>query len=126
MSAELNHRISNVEDNSHDVKTIREPTRDVPIFEEADVVVAGGDMWNQAMSGIVSLLGYPGGRPSMPPFPACDHLLTDDPKFNTDETLYKIREEIGRLLDEAFSKKPGRNGSRYSAKLGCVAIHADL
>jgi formyl-CoA transferase len=87
---------------------------------------AGGDMWNQAMSGIVSLLGYPGGRPSMPPFPACDHLLTDDPKFNTDEALYKIREEIGRLLDEAFSKKPGRNGSRYSAKLGCVAIHADL
>jgi crotonobetainyl-CoA:carnitine CoA-transferase CaiB-like acyl-CoA transferase len=34
---------------------------------------AGGDMWSQAMSGIVSLLGYPGGAPQMLPFPACDH-----------------------------------------------------
>jgi crotonobetainyl-CoA:carnitine CoA-transferase CaiB-like acyl-CoA transferase len=27
---------------------------------------AGGDMWSQAMSGIVSLLGYPGGAPLTP------------------------------------------------------------
>jgi crotonobetainyl-CoA:carnitine CoA-transferase CaiB-like acyl-CoA transferase len=160
---------------------------------------AGGDMWSQAMSGIVSLLGYPGGMPSMLPFPACDHLggvlvaysiitalfvrektgegqainvnnldaalylqfssfteylagekmpyksgrsygippfgpfrakdgdvmtifgtgtmwpdfckvlgvehLADNPKFHTDEARYSNREEIGRLLDEAFSKK---------------------
>src|SRR3989304_1842802 len=35
---------------------------------------AGGDMWSQAMSGIVSLMGYPGGAPQMLPFPACDHV----------------------------------------------------
>ena len=34
---------------------------------------AGGDMWSQAMTGMVSLLGYPGGAPQMMPFPACDH-----------------------------------------------------
>jgi crotonobetainyl-CoA:carnitine CoA-transferase CaiB-like acyl-CoA transferase len=34
---------------------------------------AGGDMWSQAMTGIVSLLGYPGQAPQMLPFPACDH-----------------------------------------------------
>lgn len=160
---------------------------------------AGGDMWSQAMSGIVSIIGYPGGAPQMLPFPACDHVggmlvayaimtalfvrertgqgqdltvnnldaamymqfssfaeyltggkmpyksgrsygsppfgpfrakdgdvltifgtgpmwpdfcklvgvehLADDPKFNTDEARYENREEIGRLLDEAFSKK---------------------
>jgi crotonobetainyl-CoA:carnitine CoA-transferase CaiB-like acyl-CoA transferase len=160
---------------------------------------AGGDMWSQAMSGIVSILGYPGGAPQMVPFPACDHVggilvayavmtalfvrertgagqsitvnnldaalylqfsgfakyltdgempykqgrsyeappfgpfrakdgdvltifgtgvmwpsfckvvgvehLADDPRFNTDEARQENREEIGRLLDEAFSKK---------------------
>ena len=160
---------------------------------------AGGDMWSQAMSGIVSLMGYPGGAPQMLPFPACDHVggmlvayavmtalfarertgegqaltvnnldaamylqfsgfaeyltngrmpyksgrsygappfgpfrakdgdvltifgtgpmwpdfcklvgvehLADDPKFNTDEARRENREEIGQLLDEAFSKK---------------------
>ena len=160
---------------------------------------AGGDMWSQAMSGIVSLMGYPGGAPQMLPFPACDHVggmlvayavmtalfarertgqgqaltvnnldaalylqfsgfaeyltngrmpykagrsygappfgpfrakdgdvltifgtgpiwpdfcklvgvehLADNPKFNTDEARHENREEIGRLLDEAFSKK---------------------
>ena len=160
---------------------------------------AGGDMWSQAMSGIVSLTGYPGGAPQMLPFPACDHVggmlvayavmtalfarertgqgqaltvnnldaalylqfsgfaeyltngrmpykvgrsygappfgpfrakdgdvltifgtgpiwpdfcklvgvehLADNPKFNTDEARHENREEIGRLLDEAFSKK---------------------
>ncbi len=35
---------------------------------------AGGDMWSQAMSGIVSVMGYPGGVPQMLPFPACDHV----------------------------------------------------
>jgi formyl-CoA transferase len=35
---------------------------------------AGGDMWSQAMSGIVSVLGYPDGAPQMVPFPACDHV----------------------------------------------------
>ena len=160
---------------------------------------AGGDMWSQAMSGMVSVMGYPGGSPSMLPFPACDHVggmlvayaimtalyvrertgegqaitvnnlnaslylqfsgfaqyltgermpykegrgygtppfgpfrakdgdvltifgtgpmwpdfckvvgvehLADDPKFKTDEARHENREEIGRLLDEAFSKK---------------------
>ena len=160
---------------------------------------AGGDMWSQAMSGIVSLMGYPGGAPQMLPFPACDHVggmlvayavmtalfarertgqgqaltvnnldaamylqfsgfaeyltngvmpyksgrsygappfgpfrakdgdvltifgtgpmwpdfckligvehLANDPKFNTDEARRENREEIGRLLDEAFSRK---------------------
>lgn len=160
---------------------------------------AGGDMWSQAMSGIVSIMGYPGGAPQMLPFPACDHVggmlvayaimaalfvrertgqgqavtvnnldaalymqfsgfaeyLTDgrmpyksgrsygappfgpfrakdgdvltifgtgpmwpdfcklvgvehlahDPRFNTDEARHENREEIGRLLDEAFSQK---------------------
>jgi crotonobetainyl-CoA:carnitine CoA-transferase CaiB-like acyl-CoA transferase len=160
---------------------------------------AGGDMWSQAMSGIVSLMGYPGGAPQMLPFPACDHVggilvayavmaalfvrertgqgqaitvnnldaalylqfsgfagyltdgkmpykagrsyqappfgpfrakdgdvltifgtgpmwpdfcklvgvehLADDPRFNTDEARYENREEIGKLLDEAFSQK---------------------
>lgn len=160
---------------------------------------AGGDMWSQAMSGIVSVIGYPGGAPQMLPFPACDHVggmlvayaimtalfvrertgkgqaltvnnldaalymqfsgfaeyltngqmpyksgrsygtppfgpirakdgdvltifgtgpmwpdfcklvglehLAEDPRFNTDEARRENREEIGRLLDEAFSKK---------------------
>jgi crotonobetainyl-CoA:carnitine CoA-transferase CaiB-like acyl-CoA transferase len=35
---------------------------------------AGGDMWSQAMSGIISVIGYPGGAPQMIPFPACDHV----------------------------------------------------
>lgn len=35
---------------------------------------AGGDMWSQAMSGLVSLLGYPGSSPLMIPFPACDYM----------------------------------------------------
>ena len=160
---------------------------------------AGGDMWSQAMSGIVSIIGYPGGTPQMVPFPVCDHVggmlvayaimtallvrertgegqavtvnnlnaamysqfsgfaeyltgdkmpyksgrsygtppfgpfrakdgdvmtifgtgpmwptfcellgvdhLADDPRFNTDEARWENREEIGRLLDEVFSKK---------------------
>lgn len=160
---------------------------------------AGGDMWSQAMSGMVSLLGYPGGAPQMVPFPVCDHVggmlvayavmtalfvrertgvgqaltvnnldaamytqfsgfaeyltdgrmpykagrsygtppfgpfrakdgdvltifgngpmwpafcklvgiehLTNDPRFKNDEARRENREEIGRLLDEAFSKK---------------------
>jgi crotonobetainyl-CoA:carnitine CoA-transferase CaiB-like acyl-CoA transferase len=160
---------------------------------------AGGDMWSQAMSGIVSVMGYPGGAPQMLPFPACDHVggmlvayaimtalfvrertgmgqaitvnnlnaalymqfsafaeyltngrmpyksgrsygappfgpfrakdgdvltifgtgpmwpdfcklvgvehLADDPRFKTDEARHENREEIGRLLDEAFSQK---------------------
>ena len=79
-----------------------------------------GDMWSQAMSGI----GYLGDRPSKLLFPACDHILADDIKFHTDEVLYKIRGEIVRLLDEAFSKKAGWNGNRYSAKLGYATIRA--
>ncbi|HTY81844.1 MAG TPA: CoA transferase [Dehalococcoidales bacterium] len=35
---------------------------------------AGGDMWAQAMSGMVSVLGYPGGAPMMLPIPAGNHL----------------------------------------------------
>ncbi len=160
---------------------------------------AGGDMWSQAMSGIVSVMGYPGRDPRMLPFPACDHLggilvayavmtalfvrertgvgqaltvnnldaalylqfsgfaeylaggrmpyksgrsygtppfgpfkakdgdvltifgtgpmwpdfckvvgvehLANDPRFSTDEARWENREEIGRLLDDAFMKK---------------------
>ena len=160
---------------------------------------AGGDMWAQAISGMVSVLGYPGGAPMMLPIPAGDHLggvlvayavmtalyvrqktgegqamtvnnldsamylqfsgfakyladgemqykmgrsyeappfgpfrakdgdvmtifgngpmwpafckmlgvehLINDPKFNTDDARTKNREEIGNILDEAFSKK---------------------
>jgi len=160
---------------------------------------AGGDMWSQAMSGIVSLIGYPGSAPQMLPFPACDHVggmlvayavmtalfvrertgqgqaitvnnldaalymqysgfaeyltngkmpykagrsygappfgpfrakdgdvltifgtgpmwpdfcklvgvehLVNDPRYKTDEARHENREEIGQLLDEAFSKK---------------------
>jgi crotonobetainyl-CoA:carnitine CoA-transferase CaiB-like acyl-CoA transferase len=160
---------------------------------------AGGDMWSQAMSGMVSIIGYPGSAPQMLPFPACDHVggmlvayavmtalfvrertgkgqeltvnnldaamymqfsgfaeylttgelpyklgrsygappfgpfrakdgdvltifgtgpmwpdfcrlvgvekLAEDPKFSTDEARRENREEIGRILDEAFSKK---------------------
>jgi 2-polyprenyl-6-methoxyphenol hydroxylase-like FAD-dependent oxidoreductase len=42
MSAELNHHISNVEDNTYGAKMVREPARDVRVFKEADVVVVGG------------------------------------------------------------------------------------
>jgi crotonobetainyl-CoA:carnitine CoA-transferase CaiB-like acyl-CoA transferase len=176
---------------------------------------AGGDMWSQAMSGIVSLLGYPGGAPQMLPFPGCDHVggmlvayavitalfvrertgrgqaitvnnldaalylqftqfaeylaggkmpyksgrsyerppfgpfrakdgdvmtifgsgptwpafcrvvgvaaLADDPRFNTDDARYENREEIGRLLDEAFSKKTRADWAALfrAAKMRC-------
>jgi crotonobetainyl-CoA:carnitine CoA-transferase CaiB-like acyl-CoA transferase len=176
---------------------------------------AGGDMWSQAMSGIVSLLGYPGGAPQMIPFPACDHVggmlvayavmtalfvrertgkgqaltvnnldaalylqfssfaeyltdgkmpyklgrsyqtppfgpfrakdgdvltifgtgpmwkdfcrvvgveyLVNDPRFNTDEARQKNREEIGKLLDEAFSKKTRAEWAQIfrDAKMRC-------
>jgi crotonobetainyl-CoA:carnitine CoA-transferase CaiB-like acyl-CoA transferase len=176
---------------------------------------AGGDMWSQAMSGIVSLLGYPGGAPQMLPFPACDHVggmlvayavitalfvrertgkgqevtvnnldaalylqfsqfaeylaggrmpykqgrsyekppfgpfrakdgevmtifgtgpmwpafcellgvahLADDPRFNTDAAREENREEIGRLLDEAFSQKTRAEWSQLfrDARMRC-------
>lgn len=176
---------------------------------------AGGDMWSQAMSGIVSLLGYPDGAPQMLPFPACDHAggilvayavmtalfvrertgqgqaltvnnldaalylqfsgfaeyltggkmpykmgrsyepppfgpfrakdgdvltifgngpmwpsfckllgvehLSHDPRFETDESRQQNREEIGRLLDEAFSKKTRAEWSQIfrEAKMRC-------
>jgi crotonobetainyl-CoA:carnitine CoA-transferase CaiB-like acyl-CoA transferase len=176
---------------------------------------AGGDMWSQAMSGIISLMGYPGGAPQMVPFPACDHVggilvayavmtalfvrertgvgqaltvnnldaalylqfsgfaeylaggrmpykegrsyqtppfgpfrakdgdvltifgtgpmwhafckvvgvgnLADDPRFSTDEARRENREEIGRLLDEAFSKKTRAEWAQLfrEAKMRC-------
>jgi crotonobetainyl-CoA:carnitine CoA-transferase CaiB-like acyl-CoA transferase len=176
---------------------------------------AGGDMWSQAMSGIVSVIGYPGGAPQMLPFPACDHVggilvayaimtalfvrertgigqalmvnnldaalylqfsgfaeyltegrmpyksgrsygtppfgpfrakdgdvltifgtgpmwpafcrvvgvehLIDDPRFSTDEARHNNREEIGRLLDEAFSKKTRAEWAQLfrEAKMRC-------
>lgn len=160
---------------------------------------AGGDMWSQAMSGIISLMGYPGGAPYMLGVPAVDYVggmlvayavmtalfirertgvgqevavnnldaaiymqfewfaryltegnmpyksgrsygpppfgpirakdgdvltifgegptwpdfckvaeledLTHDPRFETPEARYEHREELGRILDEAFSCK---------------------
>ncbi|MBN1161445.1 MAG: CoA transferase [Dehalococcoidales bacterium] len=176
---------------------------------------AGGDMWSQAMSGMVSVIGYPGGAPQMVPFPACDHAggmlvayavmtalfvrertgvgqaltvnnlnaalylqyssfaeyltegkmpykvgrsyqpppfgpfrakdgdvltifgtgpmwpdfckvvgvdhLANDPRFNTDEARQENREEIGRLLDEAFSKKTRAEWAQIfrGAKMRC-------
>jgi crotonobetainyl-CoA:carnitine CoA-transferase CaiB-like acyl-CoA transferase len=176
---------------------------------------AGGDMWSQAMSGMVSVIGYPGGAPQMLPFPACDHVggmlvayavmtalfvrertgvgqaltvnnlnaalylqyssfaeyltegkmpyklgrsyqpppfgpfrakdgdvltifgtgpmwpdfckvvgvehLADDPRFNTDEARQKNREEVGKLLDEAFSKKTRAEWAQIfrDAKMRC-------
>jgi crotonobetainyl-CoA:carnitine CoA-transferase CaiB-like acyl-CoA transferase len=176
---------------------------------------AGGDMWSQAMSGIVSLMGYPGGAPSMLPFPACDHVggmlvayavmtalfvrertgqgqsitvnnldaalylqfsgfaeyltngempykagrgygtppfgpfrakdgdvltifgtgpmwsdfckvvgvehLANNPRFKTDEARRENREEIGRLLDEAFSRKTRAEWAQIfrEAKMRC-------
>ena len=176
---------------------------------------AGGDMWSQAMSGMVSVIGYPGGAPQMVPFPACDHAggmlvayaimtalfarertgvgqaltvnnldaalylqyssfaeyltegkmpyklgrsyqpppfgpfrakdgdvltifgtgpmwpkfckvvgvehLVDDPRFNTDEARQENREEIGKLLDEAFSKKTRAEWSKIfrDARMRC-------
>jgi crotonobetainyl-CoA:carnitine CoA-transferase CaiB-like acyl-CoA transferase len=176
---------------------------------------AGGDMWSQAMSGIVSVIGYQGGAPQMIPFPACDHAggmlvayavmtallvrertgvgqaltvnnlnaalylqyssfaeyltegkmpyklgrsyqpppfgpfrakdgdvltifgtgpmwptfckvvgvehLANDPRFSTDEARQENREEIGRLLDEAFSKKTRAEWAQIfrDAKMRC-------
>ena len=34
---------------------------------------AGGDMWSQAMSGMISIMGYPGGPPQMANFGPVDH-----------------------------------------------------
>jgi crotonobetainyl-CoA:carnitine CoA-transferase CaiB-like acyl-CoA transferase len=176
---------------------------------------AGGDMWSQAMSGIVSVMGYPGGAPQMMPFPACDHVggmlvayavmtalfvrertgagqaltvnnldaslylqfsgfaeyltegrmpyksgrsygtppfgpfrakdgdvltifgtgpmwpafckvvgvenLANDPRFSTDDARRENREEIGRLLDEAFSQKTRAEWAQIfrDAKMRC-------
>jgi len=176
---------------------------------------AGGDMWSQAMSGIVSVMGYPGGAPQMLPFPACDHVggmlvayaimtallvrertgqgqsvtvnnldaalylqfsgfaeyltggrmpyksgrsygappfgpfrakdgdvltifgtgpmwpafckllgvehLANDPRYSTDEARRENREEIGKLLDEAFSKKTRAEWAQIfrEAKMRC-------
>ncbi len=176
---------------------------------------AGGDMWSQAMSGMVSVIGYPGGAPQMLPFPACDHVggmlvayavmtalfvrertgkgqaltvnnldaalylqfsgfaeyltdgnmpyklgrsyqpppfgpfrakdgdvltifgtgqmwpafckvvgvehLVNDPRFSTDEARQQNREEIGKLLDQAFSKKTRAEWAQLfrDAKMRC-------
>jgi crotonobetainyl-CoA:carnitine CoA-transferase CaiB-like acyl-CoA transferase len=176
---------------------------------------AGGDMWSQAMSGAVSVMGYPGGAPQMLPFPACDHVggvlvayavmtalfvrertgvgqaltvnnldaalylqfsgfaeylaggrmpfkegrsyqpppfgpfrakdgdvltifgtgsmwpafckvvgvekLSDDPRFSTDKARWENREEIGRLLDDAFGKKTRAEWAQIfrDAKMRC-------
>ncbi len=176
---------------------------------------AGGDMWSQAMSGLISVLGFRGGAPQMLPVPACDHLggvlvayavmtalfvrertgagqaiavnnldaamylqfsgfakyladgdmpyklgrsyeappfgpfrakdgdvltifgtgplwpafckvvgvehLINDPKFNTDEARRENREEIGAILDEAFSQKTRAEWAQLfrDAKMRC-------
>lgn len=35
---------------------------------------AGGDMWSQAMSGLISIMGFPGESPQMAPFAISDHV----------------------------------------------------
>ena len=55
---------------------------------------AGGDMWSQAMSGLVSLLGYPGGSPFMIPFPACDYLGASLVAYGIMVALY-VRQQTG-------------------------------
>ncbi len=66
-------------DISHSAEVNDMVARAIKKFGKIDILVnnagsAGGDMWSQAMSGIVSLMGYPGGAPQMLPFPACDHV----------------------------------------------------
>jgi crotonobetainyl-CoA:carnitine CoA-transferase CaiB-like acyl-CoA transferase len=56
---------------------------------------AGGDMWSQAMTGIVSLLGFPGGDPQMLPFPACDHVGGMLVAYAVMTALF-VREKTGR------------------------------
>jgi crotonobetainyl-CoA:carnitine CoA-transferase CaiB-like acyl-CoA transferase len=176
---------------------------------------AGGDMWSQAMSGMISLNGSPGGPPQMIPFPVSDHVggmlvayavmtalfvrertgigqeitvnnldaalyvqfseisaymtekkmpykvgrsyytppfgpikardgdimtifgtgpvwpafcklagvehLANDPRFATDEARTRNKEEVGRLLDEAFSKKTRAEWQKIfrDAKMRC-------
>jgi NAD(P)-dependent dehydrogenase (short-subunit alcohol dehydrogenase family) len=58
-------------DISHSAEVNDMVARAIKKFGKIDILVnnagsAGGDMWSQAMSGIVSLMGYP--------FPACDHV----------------------------------------------------
>ena len=56
---------------------------------------AGGDMWSQAMSGMVSVIGYPGGAPQMVPFPACDHVGGMLVAYAVMTALF-VREKTGR------------------------------
>jgi crotonobetainyl-CoA:carnitine CoA-transferase CaiB-like acyl-CoA transferase len=47
--------------------------------------------------------------------------LAEDPKFSTDAARYENREEIGRLLDETFSKKTRAEWAQIfrDAKMRC-------
>jgi len=99
---------------------------------------AGGDMWSQAMSGIVSLMGYPGGPPSMLPFPAFvpgsdkgaptrakAEVWSDGAKFKA--AAEKMQSEVAKL--DAAAK--GGNLDAIKGAMGavggaCKACHDDF
>jgi CoA:oxalate CoA-transferase len=55
---------------------------------------AGGDMWSQAMSGMISVMGYPGGAPQMANFAPVDHASGMLIAYSVMTALY-VRERTG-------------------------------
>ena len=56
---------------------------------------AGGDMWSQAMSGMISVMGYPGGPPQMANFGPVDHTGGILVAYGVMTALF-VRERTGR------------------------------
>jgi crotonobetainyl-CoA:carnitine CoA-transferase CaiB-like acyl-CoA transferase len=56
---------------------------------------AGGDMWSQAMSGMISVMGYPGGPPQMANFGPVDHAGGMLTAYGVMTALF-VRERTGR------------------------------
>ena len=56
---------------------------------------AGGDMWSQAMSGMISVMGYPGGPPQMANFGPVDHTGGILVAYGVMAALF-VRERTGR------------------------------
>lgn len=56
---------------------------------------AGGDMWSQAMSGMISVMGYPGGSPQMANFGPVDHAGGILVAYGVMTALF-VRERTGR------------------------------